>query len=265
MEDNKKLIEFLKNLSKKEFDSKEYFYEAVDTIKNIYASDKFRHSYSAITAYILKDTTDEERNETLAKISENLSIIADQLKQSKDSKFCWNQFYKLQDHINLEVYRLEYYEEKILNLKKSLSEEEENLKTLQTQYRIVENNLKNQQDQYKTIENNLKNQQTQYVAILGIFASIILAFVGSFTFSTSVLTNIDKASIYKLVFVMILIGFFVINILYYLFKFVEKISLNGRESNKCCKSKIFWVNILIFILLLSDVLFYYLLSSFPIF
>ncbi|EOH7341715.1 hypothetical protein ACMCWU_001566, partial [Campylobacter coli] len=65
-----------------------------------------------------------------------------------------------------------------------------------------------------------------YIAILGIFSSIILSFVAGLNFSNSILSNIDKASIYRLVFVMAFIALFVGNILYFLFAFLVKISLN---------------------------------------
>ncbi|EAL3074691.1 hypothetical protein ACNVGI_001885, partial [Campylobacter coli] len=65
-----------------------------------------------------------------------------------------------------------------------------------------------------------------YIAILGIFSSIILSFVAGLNFSNSILSNMDKASIYRLVFVMAFIALFVGNVLYFLFAFLVRISLN---------------------------------------
>ncbi|NID08361.1 hypothetical protein EGM91_007145, partial [Helicobacter pylori] len=67
---------------------------------------------------------------------------------------------------------------------------------------------------YKKLSEELNKQQTQYITILGIFASIVLTFVAGLTFSTSVLSNIDKANAYRLVFVMAFIALFFGNILY---------------------------------------------------
>ena len=39
------------------------------------------------------------------------------------------------------------------------------------------------------LHKEIKGVEKEYITILGIFASIVLAFVGSFTFSTSVLNN----------------------------------------------------------------------------
>ena len=41
-------------------------------------------------------------------------------------------------------------------------------------------------------KNNQAKMQSEYITILGIFASIVLAFTGGMTFSTSVLENISS-------------------------------------------------------------------------
>ncbi|GAA7849999.1 hypothetical protein JP0252_05830 [Helicobacter pylori] len=110
---------------------------------------------------------------------------------------------------------------------------------------------------YKKLSEELNKQQTQYITILGIFASIVLTFVGGLVFSTSVLSNIDKANAYRLVFVMAFIALFFGNILYLLFSFLSKISLSKeKEESKREKDKqenffkkpIFWFNLMVTIL-----------------
>lgn len=56
------------------------------------------------------------------------------------------------------------------------------------------------------LHKEVKNIQKEHITILGIFAAIILAFVGSFTFSTSVLSNIGKVNIFYLAFIAIIVG-----------------------------------------------------------
>lgn len=112
---------------------------------------------------------------------------------------------KFYDHVNLECVRLQDSSEKISRLQNTYKELDKN---------------------YKELSENLNKQQTQYITILGIFASIVLTFVSGLVFSNSILSNIDKASIYRLVFVMAFIALFVGNILYFLFAFLIKISLN---------------------------------------
>lgn len=66
----------------------------------------------------------------------------------------------------------------------------------------------------------IKRVEKEYISILGIFASIVLAFVGGITFSSSVLQNISGVSIYRLLIVIDLLAFVLINVIYLLIKFI---------------------------------------------
>lgn len=101
------------------------------------------------------------------------------------------------------------------------------------------------------MKENLNKQQTQYITILGIFASIVLAFVGGLVFSTSALSNIDKASIYCLLFVVAFIALFFGNILYFLFDFLSKIAIQTQEKQcNWWKQPILWFNVICVIFML---------------
>lgn len=76
----------------------------------------------------------------------------------------------------------------------------------------------------------IKNIQKDYITILGIFASVILAFIGGITFSTSVFENIHKASPYRIVFISALLGFTLLNAIRMLLKFL--LAINNKELNK---------------------------------
>lgn len=54
-------------------------------------------------------------------------------------------------------------------------------------------------DEIEESHKEIKGIQKEYITILGIFAAIMLAFVGAFTFSTSVLNNLGKADTLELV------------------------------------------------------------------
>ncbi len=141
--------------------------------------------------------------------------------------------------MNLECIRLQDFDEKMSRVKDVSNKLEDDLN-------------KN----YKKLSEELNKQQTQYITILGIFASIVLTFVAGLAFSTSVLSNIDKANAYRLVFVMAFITLFFGNILYLLFSFLSKISLSEEEKDKEEKDKeenffkkpIFWFNLIVTIL-----------------
>lgn len=79
------------------------------------------------------------------------------------------------------------------------------------------------------LNDEVKSSRKEYITILGIFASIILAFVAGLTFTNSVLSNINNGSIYRLLFITSLIGFFTTNMLHHLYKFIKNIN---RSDNK---------------------------------
>ncbi|MCQ2743479.1 MAG: hypothetical protein MJ230_01605 [bacterium] len=79
------------------------------------------------------------------------------------------------------------------------------------------------------LSNEVKNIEKDNITILGIFAAILLAFVGGITFSSSVLENIDKVSIYRLTLVIDLLAFILTNTINILLKFILKI--NNKDTN----------------------------------
>ena len=78
--------------------------------------------------------------------------------------------------------------------------------------------------------------QTEYTTILGIFAAIILAFTGSFSFSSSVLENIHQASVYRLIIITLIVGFVTFNIICALFDFITRINNKKWPPNKSLSS-----------------------------
>ena len=75
-----------------------------------------------------------------------------------------------------------------------------------------------------------KEVTKNYITILGIFSSIVLAFVAQLVFSTSVLENMGnkEVSIYRLVMVILLLGFFFVNVINLLLTYIFK--LNERQD-----------------------------------
>lgn len=186
-----------------------------------------RHQYSLITSYIMKQIAPEKD------FQEKLSIICDNLRNLveilNDNK-CQKSLQKLYDHINLELVRLNYTKE----LENDLQESKRQLDEIKSQS--------------QAIKSDIKKQQAQYITILGIFASIVLAFVGGFTFSTSVLANMHQVGIYRLVFVLCFIAFFIANILHFLFSFIKDI--NQTQKPRFYQQGIFYFNVFIILFLL---------------
>lgn len=80
------------------------------------------------------------------------------------------------------------------------------------------------------LHKEVNNIQKEHITILGIFAAIILAFVGSFTFSTSVLSNVGKVNVFYLAFIAIIIGSVFLLMIQKLLDFLREI--NGIKDNE---------------------------------
>ena len=79
-------------------------------------------------------------------------------------------------------------------------------------------------DEIEESHKEIKGIQKEYITILGIFAAIMLAFVGAFTFSTSVLSNLGEADALELVAVALVIGIVFILLISILIDFLREIN-----------------------------------------
>lgn len=80
----------------------------------------------------------------------------------------------------------------------------------------------------ENLQKEVKGIEKEYISILGIFASIVFAFVGGITFSTSVLQNISNVGVFRLLLTVDFLAFVLINIIYILVKFV--FTINEKDS-----------------------------------
>lgn len=126
-------------------------------------------------------------------------------------------FEKLRDHTFLEIGRLSY------NTRINDIQDKRFVLTLEdidlAQERLDESNKK-----LDAAEHRIENAQRENVTILGIFAAIVIAFTAGMGFTASVLQNIDAVSVYRLVFVIVLMGLMLFNLLYALFRFVHRVT-----------------------------------------
>lgn len=217
---DKELENIVKQLCEKQNLNETEKEEIINKLKEIY-NEKYRHKYSRITTTILNSAKDKEQ--TFMTLAQNIRILEQIIKDEKKVKDIKPELEKLYDHINLECIRLQDSDNKINKIKNVSKELDRN---------------------YKELKENLNKQQTQYITILGIFASIVLAFVGGLVFSTSVLSNIDKASIYRLLFIIAFIALFFGNILYFLFNFLSKMTAIQTQEKQYnwWKQPILWFN-----------------------
>lgn len=188
----------------------------------IYKGD-FRHSYSGFFPVILKIS--EEGNEyNLEFLSASIEALReyiekDFVKGEKEFEEMYGSIAKLCDHVNLEIGRLNYY---LIN--------ESRMKDLESKTKAVNEELTKATKELEVASVKAEGIQTQLVAVLGIFAAIVLSFTGSFAFTSSVLENFQSGNIYRWLLVILLVGLVLINILYALFYFINRIIHNSTEK-----------------------------------
>lgn len=212
---------------------------------------KFRHFYSDIFSILVRIKQDGTSNIEI--LGQNLYIIRNGYQaKNKDAddnvidiSDCLK---KLSDHVNLDIARLNYtdktdrmllQEDKIQDIVSQVSSLENDVKKVEE----LKNNLSN-------VENKLNSVQKEYVAILGIFASIVLAFTGGIAFSTSILQNMHQSSIYRVVLVALLVGLILVNIIYVLFYYIDRLV---RKKDEVTIKPLIIINAIIIGLLLLTV------------
>lgn len=285
--DSKNIDSVLTDFSEKKepFINNKRYKSRIKTLRKLYFDTGYRHSYSQISNYLTSSKNDID----LASVADNMAVILKRLLDSYEEclskevdKHKYTEFietvFKLNDHISLEAIRLNDLllmkrilsddtlkaENKIENKARSINKELTKIQNSVNDYILdTRKNIKNELTSANNeINGELKKARSEYITILGIFASIIIAFVAGLTFSTSVLTNIDKASVYRLAFIVCLIGLFVTNILHYLYAFIRDIHFGIPENKGCvlaprniinsfCSSYIFKFNLLIIVLMVS--------------
>ena len=180
----------------------------------------FRHFYSDISA-ILQEIRKSNRI-GIEIILDNLNTIRENClsatKQDSKDDFC-KILNKLIDHIRLEFSRMRSAEE----IAERLFDNEDKTKTLKEQ---IEQSQKN----YENLQTKTDGIQKQFVAVLGIFASIIMVFSGGLSFTNATLSAIAYANIRKLIAVSLTVGLVLIDACYGLFYYLDHF-MNGNEKS----------------------------------
>lgn len=239
---NSKIIEVLNFLTEKEFDDKKQYEETLSKFQEVDFDDS---KYSTIFEFLI-DSQAEKRGFGI--LNENLrNFIQYQEKILNQNEELKKNIVKTYDYLQLEYQRYK----QLKNLKDDLNSIQQTAQGEKNNIDDIQNNVTSLQNKIETINAETKQIQTQYITILGVFASIVLAFVGGLTFSTSVLSHMHEVSIYRLIFVICCIGFLLFNILYALFTFLLRVLEKENHMRP-----IFWVvnGILVAIIIINSLL-----------
>lgn len=243
LKEKKSRVEYFKKLEK--------IYYKVD-------DDNFRHFYSDIYSCLtMIDGNSDKGNINI--LAENMEIIKEGYKENVnvddkgDPINIRKEINKLYDHINLDIGRLNYTHRITENTQAELSKASLLIEKLQEQVKEAKKETDEFSADFERKANNLsdeiqigqKKMQNEYITILGIFAAIVLAFTGGMTFSSSVLENLHKSSIYRIIFVSLIIGCILFNLIWLLIDFIRNI--NEKTDRKVW---MFWAFNIMFIVLM---------------
>lgn len=263
---NENLMELLEKLSHEEGYKLNYeqrkFNEYYDDLIIIYKlmpdKTEFRHSYSLIYKKLYYLSTFDDLN-LIENLTENLTIILELIvKKAEDNKKNeWLVKYvtKLHDHVTLDVQRINsqrMIDKAIINDAKTLND---NIKEMQTKYNELDSTMQDMNIKFKENKeyvDKMDKAQIEVITVLSIFTSIVLSFVGGMAFSTSVLENIHKTDIYRLLFVMIILGLVLVNVIWGLLAIIKYINKNIEACSKPFKI----INAILIILLALNMLAY---------
>ena len=216
-------------------------------LKSLY-TDGFRHNYSRFFPLVI-EVFDDDNQYNQDFLSTNLEQLRELVEKDyfehdgKDSCLyigLYKPLMKLADHINLEIGR---YNHSLIR--------EQKIKGLDTLTQSAQEQLKTTSTALGELNSAMQSAQREYVAILGIFAAVVLAFTGGIAFSTSVLENLHKASIYRLVLSVCIIGIVLFNTVCALFYFLCKIV---RQKDYAPSIRFYIVNALLALVMIATVL-----------
>ena len=196
-------------------------------LKGLY-SDGFRHNYSEFFAIIVEMAKDENEY-SLDYLSNNLEaarvlVEQDYVNGEKEFKGLYRPLSKLSDHINLEIARYSYS-----------SIHEQRVRDLEKKNQTLQISLNEATKKLGDAQSSISSVQTELIAVLSIFAAIVLTFSGSMSILGNALSGVQNISSLKLVFFVLLCGFVVCNIIFMMMYLVSKIT--RRSIYAKCKSE----------------------------
>ena len=218
------------------------FFVRLESIYYNYNKENFRHYYSDIFSTLSLIDGDSSLG-SLDVLAQNIQTIKDgYVPKNNDENGeiidISKEIVKLYDHTNFDIARINYTKTMtnetmselaknrllVTNLENNVRESEDSLKELSNQA------IEDLKQLSRKVQDRQEDMQKEYITILGIFAAIVLAFTGGIVFSSSVLENIDKSSIYRITLIAFIIGLVFFDLIWLLIDFIRDI--NGKVIRK---------------------------------
>lgn len=205
-----------------------------------------RHRYSKVAKYINDKTIDDEQivffiqsnlNDLVRYCQANnvkIQKMLDEYFECNDSRYKFTveellgKFEKLQDHIQLEAQRLQFFttrEDKLFTTK---------IEDINNAIIVMKNDSENVS---RKIQNSVS---TSVISILGVFTAFITTFFGGLSVFGSIMNNIKGVSKFRLMFCILFLGLILFNICFVLIYSISKIldkNIGGWVSYTLCYEK----------------------------
>lgn len=193
----------------------------------------FRHRYSVFHPLLQEIMASSDAEQGVSEfLTVNLNTISAYIEnkyinngQGEHTKI-YRPIYKLCDHINLEMTRI--------NEQRT---QESRLQELYARIGAAQTKLKRAKVDAEKARKKVSKAQTDMLAILSVFSAVILAFMGGMTFLGGAMSSISETRIYKFVIACCICGFIIFNtiflLLYIISKIIEKPIYARCESLDC--------------------------------
>lgn len=204
------LIAFLYELSS-EFCEPSDIEKNANRLKLIYNDGEFRHSYSDFWPMIV-EMKSNSNHYNIEILLQNLIDTKDYVENTPKYQCISKNIWKVVDHINLEMARMETFE--MINNKAINTEEK---------LTLVSEKIKSAQKSVDKATKVAKGLQTEMISILGIFSAIIISFFGGISFISSAIASIHQSSVFKSAVIVLIAGIVLVNVLFILLYMVAQI------------------------------------------
>ena len=212
----------------------------------IYSDGKFRHSYAQIANVIYQNL--DKGEDLLDYLCQTLGLVLkgielkqqelqikadcidadiDDIREHEGWLHTSQAFRKLLDHIKLQVTNIKY------SGKSELNDLERKIRTVSSSNQQLIEHHTEQKTLIEKLGEKIENFNAQSITVLGIFAGIVMAFTGAFSLLGSAFSQINAVSFYRLLFLVLLVGFVLINSIFILIYMVGKLVNKSVASN--CK------------------------------
>ncbi len=205
------------NLQEKEV-QRQYFERFETLYSTVCYGRPFQHYYSDIFQILQSIQVEPNSQYNMETLGHNIEFLKNEYQPLDKRWDITHNLRKLTDHINLDMARMQYADggdSKLL--------QEDNIKHLLEQQKTLQEEIKKAQLEAAEAKRKIESSQKEYVAILGIFSSVVLAFMGGIGFSSAVLSAINQASIYRLLLIVDILAFVLLNTICYLMNFIFQI------------------------------------------